>query len=112
MGGNDASAYKTSETVSSDGASTKRSFNMKYPMRDACSIALGDEMVLTGGDWTQTTVSLYNMGGWVRDMPSLNTRRHNHGCTSYSTGGEQVLLVSGGTNYDDGLNRLDSTEVL
>merc|ERR1719158_469692 len=43
-------------------------------------------------------------------MPSLNTGRSGHGCTTYSTGGEQVLLVTGG--YDDGLPYLDSTEVL
>jgi len=103
-------AKNTSETVSSDGDSTRSSFNLKYPTMQACSIPLGDEVVLTGGWNTLTTVSLYNRGGWVRDMPSLNTGRKLHGCTSYSTGGEQVLLVTGG--WDDGRNNLDSTEVL
>ena len=50
-------------------------------------------MVLTGGVYTLTIVSLYNTGGWVRDLPSLNTGRYKHGCTSYSTGGEQVRLA-------------------
>ena len=50
-------------------------------------------MVLTGGRFTLTTVSLYNTGGWVRDLSSLNTGRVGHGCTSYSTGGEQVRLA-------------------
>lgn len=33
MGGDDAAAEETSETVSSDGDSTRRSFNLKYPTR-------------------------------------------------------------------------------
>ena len=41
MGGYDA------ETVSSDGDSTRRTFNLKYLTRFACSIPLGDEVVLT-----------------------------------------------------------------
>merc|ERR1711894_641748 len=63
----------------------------------------------TGGrKETLTRVSLYNRGGWVRDMPSLNTGRYGHGCSSFSTVGEQILLVTGG--YDGGF--LDSTELL
>merc|ERR1711862_113577 len=96
-------AEETSETVSSDRDSTRTSFKMKYKTTGACSIPLplGDEVVLTGGEYTLTTVSLYNRVGWVRYMSSLNTGRYWHGCTSYSTGGEQVLLVTGGRYYDD-----------
>ena len=64
-----------------------------FHYRHACSISLGDEVVLTGGSDTKTRVSLYNKDGWVRDMPSLNTGRIGHGCTTYSTGGEQVRLA-------------------
>ena len=64
-----------------------------FHYRYACSIPLGDKVVLTGGVYTLTIVSLYNTGGWVRDLPSLNTGRYKHGCTSYSTGGEQVRLA-------------------
>ena len=64
-----------------------------FHYRRACSIPLVDEVVLTGGSETRTRVSLYSTGGWVRDMSSLNTGRANHGCTSYSTGGEQVRLA-------------------
>jgi len=103
-------AEETSETVSSDGDSTRITFKMKYLTRRACSIPLGDEVVLTGGWYTRTTVSLYSTGGWKRDLSSLNTGRAEHGCTSYSTGGEQVLLVTGG--WDDEGNALDSTELL
>merc|ERR1712176_510123 len=109
MGGRFDAALETSETVSSDGASTRSTFKMKYPTCATCSISLGDEVVLSGGSEGQTRVSLYNRGGWVRDMPSLNTGRYSHGCTSYSTRGEQVLLVTGGW---DGNIILDSTEML
>ena len=50
-------------------------------------------MVLTGGRENGTIVSQYNTDGWVRDLSSLNTGRYDHGCTSYSTGGEQVRLA-------------------
>ena len=33
MGGDDDAARETSETVSSDGVSTRRTFNLKYPTR-------------------------------------------------------------------------------
>jgi len=91
MGGLDDAAQQTSERVSSDGGSTRITFNMKYPTRRACSIPLGEDVVLTGGMDTLKTVSRYNEGGWVRDIFSLNTGRRNHGCTSYSTGEEQEI---------------------
>ena len=50
-------------------------------------------MVLTGGKYIMTTVSLYDTGGWVRDMPVLNKGRWRHGCTSYFTGGEKVRMA-------------------
>ena len=46
----------------------------------------------------------------MRDMPSMNTRRAGHGCTSFLTGGERVLMVTGG--WDDNRNNVDSTEIL
>ena len=61
--------------------------------RHACSIALGDEVVLTGGWDTLTTVSRYDKDGWVEDMPSLNQGRRGHGCTAFMSGGEQVRLT-------------------
>ena len=65
----------------------------------ACSINLGDHVVITGGyiSDTQTTVSIvsrYNDDGWVSDMASLNQARNSHGCTSYTSGGEQVRLTT------------------
>ena len=61
--------------------------------REACSIPLDDSVVLTGGSCSffgVKTVSLYNTGGWVRNIPSLKTGRSGHGCSSFTTGGEQV----------------------
>ena len=64
--------------------------------RWACSINLGDEVVLTGGfrdNRGVTTVSRYDKDGWVRDMPSLKQGRAEHGCTAFMTGEEQVRLT-------------------
>ena len=70
--------------------------NMYVYYRLACSIPLGDEVVLTGGQWTVvflTTVSRYDKDGWAEDMPSLNQGRWGHGCTAFMSGGEQVRLT-------------------
>ena len=106
-------------------------FNIRY----ACSISLGDEVVLTGGFRDATyygeygrvvpRVARYNRDGFVETMPSLRTGRYNHGCTSFISGEDQVrhydtsnkysflcpqvLLVTGGEDY---YNRHDSTEIL
>ena len=62
--------------------------------RHACSIPLGDHVVITGGFFTRTTVSKYEESGWVKDMPSLNQGRWLHGCTSFMSAGQQVELTS------------------
>ena len=62
--------------------------------RYACSITLGDHVVITGGVETLTTVSRYNESGWVEDMPSLNLGRYSHGCTTFMSGGQQVRLTT------------------
>ena len=62
--------------------------------RYACSITLGDHVVITGGALTLTTVSRYEESGWVSDMPRLNKGRHGHGCTAFMSGGEQVRLTT------------------
>ena len=87
-------------------------------------------MVVIGGKFSLTTVSLYGKQGWMADIPSeLNTGRQYHGCAdflskdnewvrlSFNLDGHsintiifQVLLVSGG--HDDGLEPLALTEVI
>jgi len=69
-------------------------------------------VVITGGDSTLTTVSRYEESGWVSDMPSLNQGRVHHGCTAFMSGGQQVLMVTGGAGSVKGLNFFDSTELL
>ena len=66
---------------------------MSVYYRYACSIPLGDEVVLTGGVYTMRTVSRYDKDGWAEDMPSLNQGRWGHGCTAFMSGGEQVRLT-------------------
>merc|ERR1711860_184909 len=97
----------TSEIVSSD--STRPSFNLKYKTIFACSISLGDEVIISGGQSSWNTVSRYDRDGWVEYLPSLKVGRSSHGCTQYSSRDEQVLLVIGGYN---GNNFLDTTEIL
>ena len=53
--------------------------------REACAIPDPDneEVIITGGRHTMTTVSVYNKAGHQRDLASLNTGRRNHACTSF-----------------------------
>ena len=53
--------------------------------REACAIPDpdNDEVVITGGYHTKTTVSVYNKAGHQRDLARLNTGRRNHACTSF-----------------------------
>ena len=84
-------------------------------------------MVVTGGEYSLTTVSRYGEEGWIEDFGSgLNTGRWAHGCSSFlsrdnervkyclksikhSKSSVQVFLVTGGwvTDYEP----LASTEV-
>ena len=58
----------------------------------ACAIEDPDTetVVITGGQDTSTTVSVYGRQGWVEDLPSLNTERFTHACTSYKTAETRV----------------------
>ena len=58
---------------------------------EACSIPTDDnELIITGGyptnsDYVASTVDVYNINGWVRDLPSLNDRRRNHACGKFKS---------------------------
>ena len=41
----------------------------------ACAIPNEDTVIITGGSFTKTTVSVYNVEGWQYDLPPLNTGR-------------------------------------
>ena len=62
--------------------------------RKACSIPLGDHVVITGGFWSRSKVVRYGEAGWERDLPSLNTGREEHGCTAFMSEGQQVRLTT------------------
>ena len=49
----------------------------------ACAISDEDSVIVTGGVYTDTTVSVYSVEGWQRDLPPLNTGRRDHACSSY-----------------------------
>ena len=61
-----------------------------------------DVVVVTGGQWwpmnggytnyfTRAEVSVYNSGGWVEDLPGLNTARYSHGCGHFVNSDNQVV---------------------
>ena len=79
--------------------------------------------MITGGSYTRTTVSRYNITGWMEDLANLTVGRYDPGCSSYYKDGAQaslcnsvimfvylsikILLVAGGF----GIKRLASTEI-
>ena len=63
--------------------------------RAACAISDRDkeEVIITGGRETMTTVSVYNEAGWQRDLAPMNQGRSSHACGSYVNGGKKVNHV-------------------
>merc|ERR1712098_166246 len=62
-----------------------------------------------------TTVTSYDMDGWLMDLPDLNTGRYFHGCGHYrNDAGEMFFLVAGGGGYynNDDFEPLTSTEII
>ena len=63
---------------------------------DACLINEGNTFLLTGGlryPTAVSTVSRYDINGWVEDLNNLNTARGLHGCTRYiNKQGLQVMI--------------------
>ena len=49
----------------------------------ACGIEFDDYIIVTGGRYSMTTVSLYNKDGFDEYLPSLNTARYKHACSHY-----------------------------
>ena len=60
--------------------------------RNACAIPDPDneELIITGGTHTMSTVSVYREDGWVKDLASLGVGRRGHGCARYIKGGKKV----------------------
>ena len=53
--------------------------------RRACAIAdpQNEEVIVTGGHYTLTKVSIYNKNGHQRDLPDLSKGRAEHACSSF-----------------------------
>jgi len=108
MGGDDSGM--TTEIISQGVYEGVPWFDMQYNTELACSIVDSGTLLVTGGVYTQRTVSRYNTAGFVEDLPALNEGRYDHGCGAYTGDtGEQVFLVTGGYNGAGG--SLSSTEV-
>ena len=83
-------------------------------------------MIVTGGWDNPTRVDVYNMNGWSRELPELNTGRYLHGCGKYmNTDDKMVNCITGNNQYQyshiqvylvtggrTGSNFLSSTETL
>ena len=58
----------------------------------ACAIDLGDSVVVTGGGAeTHRKVTRYNGGGFVEDLPDLNTARQAHACAYFVNAENQMV---------------------
>jgi len=65
---------------------------------------------LSPGTNPKNKASVYNMDGWVQDLPDLNQGRYKHGCGHYvDNDNNLVYLVTGGWS---GVIDLLSTEIL
>ena len=69
--------------------------NLLYLYRFACSMPdlTSDSVIITGGDYTMSTVSRYGVLGWVEDLPSLVVGRYGHGCGSFFRGDGTKVIV-------------------
>ena len=47
-------------------------------------------MILTGGLYSKSIVSVYNDDGWIQDLASLKTGRYDHSCGQYTSNNELV----------------------
>ena len=82
LAGGLGSGALTTETLSSDGTSLE-TFSLRNSTVSACAISLPDSLLITGGFETLTSALLYDITGFLQDLPSLNTGRHDHGCSHY-----------------------------
>jgi len=104
---------RTTTLIKPDGTQ-ERGFQLQYKTDCACAIPDEEAVIITGGSGSDlssstTTVSMYTVQGWQRDLPPLNTNRYWHACSSYMSDEKKILLVSGGFT---GSATLDSTEIL
>eukprot|EP00092_Neocalanus_flemingeri_P034002 GFUD01036975.1.p1 GENE.GFUD01036975.1~~GFUD01036975.1.p1 ORF type:complete len:448 (-),score=83.88 GFUD01036975.1:73-1353(-) len=87
-------------------------FSLGKTYQSACAIAdqNTDSVILTGGRYTPKNVDRYNLQGHMERLPDIQ-ERSQHACGSYMSGGNMVLLVSGGWS-SSAVGVLSSTEKL
>jgi len=75
-----------------------RMFELETDSRQSCAIQFDDYFVLTGGFYSNTEkqVVQYNLQGFVKNLPDLNAGRYGHGCGTYLSNGNTVMIVAGG----------------
>ena len=56
----------------------------------ACAISDGSEVVLTGGFGNRKEATVYDINGFVQDLPLLNIGRQYHACSSFVQGSNTV----------------------
>ena len=64
---------------------------LQYCYSYACSIDLGQTVVITGGYYTMRKVTEYNEDGNSKELPQLITGRWNHGCSSYVDKDDKIV---------------------
>ena len=69
---------------------------IEITFRIACGIEFEDQIIVTGGQYTNKIVSVYNDDGWVKDLPTLKIGRFYHTCGHYSSDNDLVK----GTYYN------------
>ena len=98
MGGTDDNmdmdSITSTEMLNDNGGSEER-FDLKYPTRFACTIQFDEQVVMTGGEFTKTRVSVYGIQGWVEDLPGLLEGRFGHGCGHYVNNYNKTVGVQG-----------------
>ena len=65
--------------------------NDDSPYSNACSIDLGQSVVITGGYKNGRKVTEYNEDGKTRELPELIRSRDQHGCGSYVDQDDNVV---------------------
>ena len=60
----------------------------------ACAIELEDKVIVTGGYDNQKSVSrvdVYNISGWMMELPHLIRARRQHGCGHYIDSDDRMV---------------------
>ena len=66
---------------------------LQFCYRAACSIDMGQSVVITGGYNTKRTVTEYKEDGDHAEMPPLITGRYNHGCSSFMDSDNNMVRI-------------------